>query len=95
MRSFEVYNMIVAKNLKSWIFLMKKLARLTFVTSATSSGQTMNDRKLSEVKINDDFHKLSPDKGILKIGPQTAEIGRGGLEEPPPQLASPSRRHTY
>ena len=66
---------------------MKKLARLTFVTSATSSGQTMNDRKLSEVKINDDFHKLSPDKGILKIGPQMAEIGRGA-QGAPPHLAS-------
>ena len=48
-----------------------------------SSGQTMNDRKLLMIKINDDFHKLSPDKGIFKIGSQTAEILADGLPEPP------------
>ena len=74
MRSFEVYNMFVAKKLKFWIFCWKKLTRQTFVTSATSSGRMMNDRKLPMGKINDDFHKLSPDKGILKIGPLMAEL---------------------
>ena len=43
----------------------------------------MRDRKLSGVKINDDFHKLSADKGIFEIGPKTAEIDRGGSRSPP------------
>ena len=36
----------------------------------------MNDEVTYEVQINGDFHKLSRDKEILKIGPQMAEIGR-------------------
>ena len=65
---------------------------MTFVTSATSGGQRVRDRKLSGVKINDDFHKLSADKGIFEIGPKTAEIDRGGSRSPPPTLARPSGR---
>ena len=43
--SFEVYYIFVAKNWKFWIFCLKILTQLAFATSATSSGQTMNDRK--------------------------------------------------
>ena len=43
----------------------------------------MRDNKLSGVKINDDFHKLSADKGIFEIGPKTAEIDRGAPGAPP------------
>ena len=43
--SFEVYYIFVAQNWKFWIFCLKILTRLTFSTSATSSGQTMNNRK--------------------------------------------------
>ena len=70
MRSFEVYNIDVAQKLRNLIFLLENIA----ATDLRHFGdlQRPNDERQKVaygVKINDDFQKLSPDKGILKIGP--------------------------